>query len=173
MSQLKKIVYTGLFTALCCVATMLIQIPTPGTSGYIHLGDAFVLLSGVILGYKYGSLAAGIGSAFADIFSGYAYYAPTTFLVKFLVAFCAALIYKQLMKKNVHTTVAMIPCGICGTAIVVTGYFLHAYITEGLAAVTSIPSNMIQGLSGLVISAILLPILCSIPDIKSVKAQLN
>lgn len=173
MNQLKKIVYTGLFTALCCIATMLLQIPTLGTGGYIHLGDAFVILSGVILGHKYGSLAAGIGSAFADIFSGYAYYAPTTFIVKFLVAFCASIIYKKLSEKNVPQTLAMIPCGICATAIVVIGYFIHSYITEGLGAVASIPANTIQGLSGLVISTILLPILLAIPDIRLLKAQLN
>ena len=55
MNQTKKLVYTALFTALCCVGTMVIQIPTPATHGYIHLGDAFVILSGVILGKKYGS----------------------------------------------------------------------------------------------------------------------
>ena len=46
MNQTKKLVYTALFTALCCVGTMVIQIPTPATHGYIHLGDAFVILSG-------------------------------------------------------------------------------------------------------------------------------
>ena len=41
---------TALFAALACVATMSIRIPTPGTNGYIHPGDAIVILSGVILG---------------------------------------------------------------------------------------------------------------------------
>ena len=44
MNQTKKLVYTALFTALCCVGTMVIQIPTPATHGYIHLGDAFSTL---------------------------------------------------------------------------------------------------------------------------------
>ena len=39
-SNLKKIVMTALFAALACVATMSIRIPTPGTGGYIHPGDA-------------------------------------------------------------------------------------------------------------------------------------
>ncbi|MDD3746048.1 MAG: ECF transporter S component [Anaerostipes sp.] len=173
MNQTKKIVYTALFASLCCVATMLIQIPTPGTSGYIHLGDAFVILSGVILGKKYGAFAAGLGSAFADIFTGYAYYAPVTFIVKFLVAFFAACIFSYLKKKHVSNVVAMIPCGIAGTITVVTGYFIYSYITEGVAAFASIPSNTIQGLSGLVISTILLPILSAVPDIKTAKACMN
>ena len=32
MNQTKKLVYTALFTALCCVGTMVIQIPTPPVS---------------------------------------------------------------------------------------------------------------------------------------------
>lgn len=41
---------TALFAALACVATMSIRIPTPGTGGYIHPGDAIVILAGIILG---------------------------------------------------------------------------------------------------------------------------
>ena len=92
MQHLKTLIYTALFTALCCIATMLIQIPLAATNGYIHLGDAFVILSGIILGRKYGGFAAGVGSAFADLFTGYAYFAPVTFVIKFLVAFASAVI---------------------------------------------------------------------------------
>ena len=49
-SNLKKIIMTALFAALACVATMSIRIPTPGTGGYIHPGDAIVILAGIILG---------------------------------------------------------------------------------------------------------------------------
>ena len=41
---LKKLVMAALFAALACVATMSIKIPTPGTSGYIHPGDALLVL---------------------------------------------------------------------------------------------------------------------------------
>ena len=45
----KKIILTALFAALACAATMSVRIPTPGTGGYIHPGDAIVILCGVIL----------------------------------------------------------------------------------------------------------------------------
>ena len=64
---LKKLVMAALFAALACVATMSIKIPTPGTSGYIHPGDAIVILAGVVLGPAWGFLAGGIGSAMADL----------------------------------------------------------------------------------------------------------
>ena len=73
-NKTKKIVMTALFAALACVATMSIRIPTPGTGGYIHPGDAVVILSGIILGPVYGFLAAGIGSCMADLLGGYFIY---------------------------------------------------------------------------------------------------
>ena len=57
--------------ALVCTATMVIRIPTPGTNGYIHPGDALVILSGIFLGPVQGLLAAGSGSALADFRGGY------------------------------------------------------------------------------------------------------
>lgn len=81
--SLKKIVTAALLAAMTCIATMIIKVPTP-TMGYIHLGDGFVLLCGVILGPVTGGLAAGIGSMFSDIFSGYVSWAPATFIIKAL-----------------------------------------------------------------------------------------
>lgn len=74
-SKIKKMVLTALLAALTCVATMIIQIPSP-MNGYVNLGDCFVLLSGWLLGPWLGFAAGGIGSMLADIFTGYAHYAP-------------------------------------------------------------------------------------------------
>ena len=64
-NKTRKIVMTAMFAALCCVATMIIKIPSP-LKGYLNLGDCIVLLSGFMLSPLYGFLAAGIGSALAD-----------------------------------------------------------------------------------------------------------
>lgn len=66
-SKLKLMITAALFAALSCAATMSIRIPTPGTGGYIHPGDAIVILSGIVLGPVWGFLAGGIGSALADL----------------------------------------------------------------------------------------------------------
>ena len=78
----KKIILTALFAALACAATMSVRIPTPGTGGYIHPGDAIVILCGVILGPVYGFLGAGIGSCMSDLLGGYLNYVPITFVIK-------------------------------------------------------------------------------------------
>ena len=62
-----KIVTAAMLAALTCVATMIIKIPSP-LKGYMNLGDCVVLLSGWMLAPGYGFLAAGLGSALADVF---------------------------------------------------------------------------------------------------------
>ena len=96
----KKLILAALFAALSCVATMSIRIPTPGTGGYIHPGDAIVILCGVILGPMWGFLAAGIGSCMSDLLGGYLMYVPITFVIKGLVAFSSAFAYQKLGKNR-------------------------------------------------------------------------
>lgn len=93
-----KVAFTGMMMALVFLGTFIIKIPTPLTSGYVHLGDAFVLLSGLILGPLFGALAAGLGSAFADILGGYVPWALPTFIIKGSMA--AIMGYIALKKDN-------------------------------------------------------------------------
>ena len=144
---------------------MIIKIPTPGTSGYIHLGDALVILCGIFLGPIYGGLAAGLGSALADILSGYVYYAPVTFIIKGLVAVVVFIVYHKLSVIIKVSTIRCVICGLFSTLIVVIGYLLYEIVLSGTGgALASVPANLIQGASGLIISSILLPILLKIPS---------
>ena len=124
--NIKKLVTAALLAAMTCVATMIIKIPTP-TFGYIHPGDGFVLLCGVVLGPLPGALAAGIGSMFSDIFSGYVTWAPATFIIKALTGGIAGLLFHR-FKNTLHSKkgryAALALGGIVGEAIMVIGYFL-------------------------------------------------
>ena len=75
----KKLVLTALMTALTMVSTLFIRLPLP--LGYVQLGDGFVFLSVFLLGPLWGTVAAGCGSALADVF-GYVLYSPATLLIK-------------------------------------------------------------------------------------------
>ena len=79
--KLYRLVLAALFAALTFVATNIIRVPIPATDGYINLGDCVVLLGAFLLGPVYGAAAGGIGSALADILSGYAVFAPGTFVI--------------------------------------------------------------------------------------------
>ena len=57
-SAAKRLAFTALFAALCCVGTMFIVIPLP--HGYFNAGDVFVLLAGWCMGPVFGGIAAGL-----------------------------------------------------------------------------------------------------------------
>ena len=164
-NNLKKLILAALFAALS-LATMSIRIPTPGTSGYIHPGDAIVILSGVILGPVWGFLAGGIGSALSDLIGGYFIYVPITFVIKGLVALAAGLLYQKVGKNQKSRYIAVILGGVADIILVAGGYFVCEFFIYGAGAAASIPANIIQGVGGLVISCILYPILISIPNVR-------
>ena len=162
----QKLILTALFTALVCVATLSIRIPTPGTSGYIHPGDAVVILSGVILGPWWGFLAAGIGSAMADLLGGYMVYVPISLIIKGLVALSAGLIYQHI-GKNPRTRFAAVALGgVADIVLVAGGYFIFEFFLYGAGAAASIPANLTQGVSGMLISCVLYPMLISVPEVR-------
>lgn len=162
--DLKKLVTAAALAALTCIATMVIPIPSP-TGGYIHPGDAFVLLSGIILGPIYGSLAAGIGSMFADILLGYTQFAVATLIIKGLAALIGGLAYKHVKIKPV------VIAGILGGIVVTLGYLIfESFIMgNGLAAtIVGVPSNIVQNIFGIVLSSLLLPLLLKVPQVKEI-----
>ena len=156
-----KIVLTALFAALVYVATSIIRYPTFGTQGYINIGDTIVLLSAWLIGGVYGALAAGIGSELADLLAQYVTYVPGTFIIKFLMALVAYLIFTAFKKTNINKVVAYIVSGVVAELIMVFGYFLYesTILGYGLAAAASIPSNAIQAGTCLVIGYIAIGVL--------------
>lgn len=96
----QKIIITGLMTAIITICTMVIAIPVPFTNGYIHLGDSMIFVAVLILGWKYGAFAAGIGSALADLFLGYVHYVPWTLCIKGLMAVFMGLMIEKCMKNK-------------------------------------------------------------------------
>lgn len=169
--QLKKLVLAALFAALACAATMSVRIPTPGTSGYIHPGDAIVILSGMFLGPQFGFLAAGIGSALADLLGGYFTYAPVTFLIKGLIALVTALFAARLQKSGKRLYPAVLLGGVADIILVAGGYFLFESVLYGAgAAAMSVPANLVQGFGGLVIAAVLYPVLA--PGFTAIEARI-
>ncbi len=153
-TKTKKLVLAALLAAITCVATMLVKIPTP-LKGYANLGDCVVLLSGWMLSPAYGFVAAGLGSALADLFSGYALYAPATFVIKGLMALVAYLTYR-LFKKWLRPLLARLLGGLLSECLMVLGYFLFEGVLYGfLPSAVNIPANAIQGVVGLALGVLL------------------
>lgn len=153
----QRVVMAALLAALTCVATMIIKIPSP-LKGYLNLGDCVVLLAGWMLSPTYGFLAAGLGSALADTFSGYVTYVPATFVIKGLMALIAFYGFKLLHSKLGNISSRIIS-GIVAEVVMVAGYFIFEGFLYGFGpSLVNIPANVIQGIAGLIIGTILVKV---------------
>ena len=149
MKDTRKIVGTAIFIAFIYVATLMIQIPIPGTNGYVNIGDSFILLAGLYLGPIGGLVAGGMGSALTDLTTGYAIWAPFTLVIKGLMGYLMGSFVNK--KLNRILTVGLIEI------FMVLGYFIAGTILTGnsLVALASVPANTIQGILGIVLYFIL------------------
>ncbi len=156
-SQTKKLVMAALFASLVCVATMIIKIPSP-LNGYLNLGDCVVLTAGWMLTPMYGFMAAGLGSAMADLFSGYVVYAPATFVIKGAMALVAFYGF-NLCHKRAGRMVSRIISGIASELIMIFGYFVFEGFLYGFVpSVVNIPANGMQGMAGLVLGIVIIKV---------------
>ena len=117
-----------------------------------------VLLAGWMLSPTYGFLAAGLGSALADTFSGYVTYVPATFVIKDLMALIAFYGFKLLHSKLGNISSRIIS-GIVAEVVMVAGCFIFEGFLYGFGpSLVNIPANVIQGIAGLIIGTILVKV---------------
>ena len=129
-NSIYKIVTVGLLGALVFVSNYLsFPIPVPvGDISRIHLGNAFCLLAGFVMGPIGGGLASGIGAMLYDLTNpAYIASAPFTFVFKFLLAaVCGLIAHKGTVPRS-------IVAGICGSLTYIVLYLAKSYITTVLA----------------------------------------
>jgi len=148
-------ILSGVFAALVAVVTFLVQVPVPATGGYIDFGDIMIFVSALAFGPIVGGLAGSIGSSISDLASGYAAYAPFTFVIKGMEGTLAGLVSNR--KSLTRDVIAVI----IGGAEMISGYFLAEFFPLSLrwAALTEVPGNISQiivgGLLGIPIAAII------------------
>jgi uncharacterized membrane protein len=136
----KRLVQTGLLAAVIAVTTMVVNVPLPGVKGYVNVGDAVVLLSGILLGPAAGAFAGAVGSSLADLLLGYAHWAPWTFIIKGIEGFLAGWLAFRPQKGSTFLGV------FAGAGVMVVGYLLVGMLYYGwAAAVVSLPGDLLQG----------------------------
>lgn len=151
----KKLTYTGLFIALVFIFSAFFQIPlkTPMGDTRFHLGNAFCLLGGIILGPGLGGLAAGVGSAIFDLTNPlYFASAPFTFINKFMMGFVAGLIFHKTKIKNEKAKAAL--AGFFGQITYIILYLLYTFIKNKVAMGLSFEANMVEVVQKLGVSSI-------------------
>ncbi len=101
--QVHKLTLAGLFAAMAfaCFSYLRIEIPMGmGLTGKIYVGHAFIMVSALLLGAKYGALSGAVGLFLADVLAGYTTSAPPTFLAKFLLGWAVAEAGKHLFSAS-------------------------------------------------------------------------
>ncbi|NLC16873.1 MAG: ECF transporter S component [Clostridiales bacterium] len=146
-----NIALIAVFGALIFVFTAFVAFPVG--MGYVNLGDIFIFTACMFLGY-FALIPAAVGSALADIFLGYTFYAPATLIIKGLMAVIFLLI-KGKNQSNIRILIGMIT----GSVFMQIGYTAyevilavlgnpHASAISAILAPLLILSNFSQTLFG-------------------------
>ncbi|MCK8817262.1 ECF transporter S component [Natroniella sulfidigena] len=173
MHETKKLTLGGLLIGLVAIATMAINIPMPTTGGYIHLGDSMIYLIAILFGGKFGALAGGVGSAMANILSGYSQWALFTLIIKGLMGLIIGKI--AFMTKEEQTLKLKHILGVLIGAIwMIAGYYFAEGIMVGslIVPLQSITWNVIQsGMGAIIAFPILFALLKTelIEDLESIR----
>ena len=155
MKKTTLTIYSAMLAALICVATMVIKIPSP-VGGYANAGDALVLLAGFVLPPHFAFLSAAVGSALADLFSGYVIYAPATFIIKGAVALAMCYSSRRSPKGSVFSLAID---GLIAEVVMVGGYLLYESFLYGFApSLLNVSINAVQGVVGIILSIPLIKI---------------
>ena len=154
--SLRKMCLAAVFAALVFVATAYLpRIPT--VNGYVHLGDTLVFLCASLLPTPYAVAAAAIGGGLADLLTGYAIWAPASFIIKGLTAFFFTSNGKKILcaKNWIAIAIAAVIC--------VVGYYVWAalFISGNWVAPVS---EMLPNLMQTVVSGVLYALISLIFD---------
>lgn len=139
-----------MFAAMVFGLTML-HVPI-GAGGYIHVGDAVIYVTALLMGGPWAFISAAIGAACADLVSGFAVYAIPSAIIKVLIAVPFVLVSKkQQSLLSVRTALLTVISGM----ITILGYFFTDLIVYREGAVADLPTNVIQAVGSAVVFIVL------------------
>ena len=156
-SKVYRIVMTAMMMCIIMVSILLLRIPIPFTQGYVNLSDAMIFMAVIILGWRYGAVAAGMGSLLGDLLAGFAMWAPWSLVIKAVMAVIFGLIIQIAANRAGKTEKGnrlFLSVEIVG--MIIAGCFMAAayFFAEGImygnwaVAVLGIPWNVGQFLLG-------------------------
>lgn len=120
-----SLVFAGVTAAMVYVVT-LFRFPLLGSK--VHFANAVCLLGGMLLGPGLGGIAAGLGSALFDAFTGYDFInVAITFVSKFAMAWVCGKIMDALRREN-HRFDRTLISSLCGALTYVALYMLKTYV---------------------------------------------
>lgn len=149
-SHVKFMTITALAVALTYVFTAFVNVRLPimANGGLIHLGNVPLFIFAIIFGKKTGAIAGGIGMGLFDLLSGWTAWAPFTLIIVGIMGYVVGLLTEK--KKGYGWTVAAM---FLALVIKIVGYYIAEGFIYGnwLAPVTSIPGNIVQVVTAMII----------------------
>lgn len=150
----KDMVETALLTALVFVATAFINVKLPilSSGGLVHLGTVMLYVAAIVFGKEKGAIAGAVGMAIFDLSSGWALWAPFTFVIRGIMGYMVGAITWS-KNKNGNNLIVNAFAMILSGAWMIVGY----YITEGIlygnwvSPMASIPGNVAQIVIGMIL----------------------
>ncbi len=156
----KKIAFIAIFAAVNFVVFTYGKIDIPLAAGdmiAIHIANAIVVVSALLLGPVEGALAGAIGLSIADVFDPrYIIYAPMTFFLKFMIGYISGRTAKMLKLKDkankkdiirISTISAMSGLGFNVVAYPLVRYFYFNYILQVGSEASAIFSAIVSSVT--------------------------
>lgn len=142
-----KIASLAIMIAVTTVFTLIIRIPVPATTGYINFSDVAIFFTAITFGPITALLVGGIGTALADLFGGYAQWAPISFFAHGLQGLVIGLI----LRKRISIP-GLLLAFTTATIVMVGIYFITTVVMKGVGnATVEIPFNILQNLAGIIV----------------------
>ena len=161
-----KYVQIGIYAALIIIAITFIHIPMPSAiaNTFVHPGNALVILSALLMGFKRGAIASAIGLYLYDAMNGYLHVAHFTVLENLIVLMVLSFIYHYIFKKD-DSVGHIVTMGIIGAVTKVVLIFFKYIINQLLiganfsAAIAIAISAMPASVFTAIVTAVLVPLL--------------
>ena len=147
----KDLTKMGLMAALVFFGTFFIKIPS--ISGYTHLGDCMIFVSVLILGWRKGAVAGGLGAALADLLGGYTQWIIPTLFIKAIMAMIMGMITEKLFP---NLRFGWLIGATVGGIFQIVGYTFVRILLYGTAmGFVELPMLILQTVSGVALSLVL------------------
>ena len=161
----KDLTKMSLMAALVFFGTFFIKIPS--ISGYTHLGDCMIFVSVLILGWRKGAVAGGIGAALADLLGGYTQWIIPTLFIKAIMAIIMGMITEKLFP---NLRFGWLIGATVGGIFQIVGYTFVRILLYGTAmGFVELPMLILQTVSGVALSLVLVTTLLQTNIINKLK----
>jgi uncharacterized membrane protein len=145
-----RIATLSVLTAATAFFTFAVRIPIAPTRGYLNLGDVVIYFAAFTFGPFTALFAGGLGTALADIISGYSQWAPISLVVHGLQGLAAGFVAGSAAATAAsRLKLRWLGAACAGTLVMCSGYLGGGAIMVGFgAALVELPGNIIQNLAG-------------------------